>query len=142
MDALLGSSLFNRTLTAQVDVAALLTMTIVGVVLSIMTHYLFYGRLRSLHREFAIVVGGLVGVIGWFGNGLLGMLQLVFGAAGADQHWPSYIFWACIGVGLMLGMAGGYRVHARLFHGHTLRVRGRVVVRLPDWRKDSLDGYR
>lgn len=137
-----GSPLFNGALTARIDGETFLLAVLIGALLSFGTHYLFYGRLRSLYRAFAGVAGLFCAVVGWGGNTFLSVLQLVNQMPGADQHWPSYLFWGCLGAGIALGMATGYDLHMRLFHGHTLTVRGRTLIRLPDWRRDDPHGYR
>ncbi len=142
MDTVMSSPFFSETLSFRIDAEAVLVAALIGVVLSLCTHYLFYGRLRSLYREFAVVAGLFCTTIGWGANLLLSALQQISGVPGADQHWSSYIFWACLGLGIALGMMLGYNLHMALFHGRQIRLGGRIIVRLPDWRKDNDHGYR
>lgn len=142
MDTVISSPFFSGTLTLLIDAEAVLVAALIGVILSLCTHYLFYGRLRSLYREFAGVAGLFCTTIGWGANLLLSTLQQISGVPGADQHWSSYIFWACLGVGIALGMMLGYDLHMALFHGRQIRLGGRTLVTLPDWRKDDARGYR
>jgi len=142
MDTVISSPFSSGTLTFRIDAEAILVAALIGVALSLCTHYLFYGRLRALYREFAVVAGLFCMMVGWGANGLLAVLQEISGVPGADQHWSSYIFWACLGLGIALGMMLGYDLHMALFHGRQIRLGGRVIVRLPDWRKDNDHGYR
>jgi len=143
MDTILDSPIFMGSLTVRLNLEALALAALVGVLLSLSTHYLFYGRLRSLYRPFAIVTGLFCTSIGWGANWLMGLLQVLNGVGpGPDQHWPAFLFWACLGLGIALGMALGYDLHMALFHGRQVRLGSHTLIRLPDWRKDNPHGYR